>query len=79
MYDSHRPRRFPRILLALIVVAAVSPADAWAYIDAGTGSLLIQGLIAAVLGAGVALRVFWHKLFGRGGDPDPDPDRDADE
>lgn len=32
------------------------------YLDPGSGSLLIQLLIAAVLGAGVAVRIYWGKL-----------------
>ncbi len=32
------------------------------YLDPGSGSMLIQIIIAAVLGAGVALRVFWKNI-----------------
>lgn len=32
------------------------------YLDPGSGSMLIQILIGAVLGAGVLLRVFWNKI-----------------
>jgi len=49
-----------------LVVAVVScwPAAAFAYIDPGTGSLLIQGLIAAIAAAGVTLRFYWHRFVG---------------
>ena len=33
-----------------------------AYLDPGSGSMLIQIIIAAVLGAGVAVRVFWKNI-----------------
>ena len=33
-----------------------------AYLDPGSGSMLIQIIIAAVLGAGVAIRVFWKNI-----------------
>ncbi len=39
-----------------------------AYLDPGTGSILIQLLIAGLLAVGVVLRVFWgriSKLFGK--------------
>lgn len=41
--------------------------DKLAYLDPGSGSFLIQLFIAALLGAGIALRASWSKikkLFG---------------
>jgi hypothetical protein len=35
-----------------------------AYLDPGSGSFLIQILIAAALGAAVAFRGYWAKLWG---------------
>ncbi len=35
---------------------------AYAYLDPGTGSILLQGLIAAVAGGLVAIRVYWAKI-----------------
>jgi hypothetical protein len=32
------------------------------YMDPGTGSLLIQLILAALLGIGVAVRVFWKRI-----------------
>ena len=39
------------------------------YLDPGSGSLILQMLLAGLLGAGVVLRIFWKKikmLFGKG-------------
>ena len=47
------------------------------YLDPGSGSFLIQLLIAALLGAGIALRASWGKiktLFGKKADADEDDD-----
>jgi hypothetical protein len=50
------------------------------YLDPGSGSFLIQILIAALLGIGVAVRASWgriQKLFGKeksGGQADEDAD-----
>ncbi len=33
-----------------------------AYIDPGTGSLIIQILLAALVGAGFATKIFWTKI-----------------
>jgi len=35
---------------------------AYAYLDPGTGSMLIQGIIGAVAAVGVTLKLYWHKI-----------------
>ena len=35
-----------------------------AYLDPGSGSFLIQLLIAALLGAGIAIRASWGRIKG---------------
>jgi hypothetical protein len=50
------------------------------YLDPGSGSFLIQLLIAAVLGLGIALRASWGKikgLFGKKPAADEDDDDTA--
>ena len=45
------------------------PQIADAYIDLGTGSLIVQALIAAAFGISLTVRIYWHKLkdlFGFG-------------
>jgi hypothetical protein len=40
-----------------------------AYLDPGTGSIMIQGLIAAFAGGALVVKLYWRKikrLFGRG-------------
>ena len=36
--------------------------DAYAYIDPGTGSAIIQALIGALAGIGIALKIYWHRI-----------------
>ncbi|HEY5730660.1 MAG TPA: hypothetical protein VIS72_11450 [Anaerolineales bacterium] len=36
-----------------------------AYLDPGSGSFLVQMLIAAFIGGGIMLRAFWSRLFGK--------------
>lgn len=43
-------------ILASIIVRPVR------YLDPGTGSMLIQILLAALLGAGVAIKIFWRNI-----------------
>jgi len=50
------------ILVALALVSIALPSAAQAYVDPGTGSFVIQGIIAAVVGAGVAIKMFWSRI-----------------
>ena len=59
-------------LAGALILVALAPGAAQAYIDPGTGSFVLQGIIAAVLGAGVTLRIFWNRLRGRKTDPHDD-------
>lgn len=52
------------VLLALVFpgVAEAYGGIVVAYIDPGTGSLIIQILLAALVGAGFAVKIFWTKI-----------------
>ncbi len=50
------------------------------YIDPGTGSVLLQAILAAALGIGVFIKLFWKKIKGLFGKKDVEPaDTDTDE
>jgi len=49
-----------------------------AYLDPGSGSILIQLLIAALLGIGIAVRASWGKIKGWFG-VKPKADEDDDD
>lgn len=61
-----RPDRslLTRLVLGCVPLAAVAP-DAAAYIDPGTGSLLLQAAIGAIAAAGIAFRARWSRLISR--------------
>ena len=46
------------VMLALILI----PTRSDAYIDPGTGSFVLQMLVAAVLGVVFALKMYWQRL-----------------
>ncbi len=48
------------VCLSLMIML---PGMAHAYLDPGTGSAIIQGLIAAVAMASVTLKVYWHRVL----------------
>lgn len=49
--------------LVILTTAIYSPA-AFAYLDPGTGSLILQGLIAAIAGSILTIKLYWYKLKG---------------
>lgn len=52
-----------------------------AYLDPGTGSIILQVILASLLAVAVAFRVFWRKLKGvfRKESPMDNADSDQDE
>ena len=49
-----------KYLIALVVVLFTQPA--WAYLDPGTGSMLLQVILGGIAAIGVALKLGWHKI-----------------
>lgn len=49
--------------LFFLAPMALWPVSALAYIDPGTGSILIQGVIAAIAAIGVTLKLYWHRFI----------------
>lgn len=65
--------------LLLLIAALVAPAPAHAYVDPGTGSLAVQGIIAAILGVGLTIKLTWRRIRARlTGKPSRDEGSDAD-
>jgi hypothetical protein len=58
-----RSKVFLFVLAVLSFWLLVLPA-ANAYVDPGTGSYIFQVLIGIFLGAAVALKVFWRRIWG---------------
>lgn len=58
----HRPHRV--LVYALAVGGMAFAPAAFAYVDLGTGSMLIQALLGAIAVAGTLVRVYWSKLVG---------------
>ncbi|HPV06897.1 MAG TPA: hypothetical protein PLD57_07490 [Aggregatilineales bacterium] len=51
-------------LLFALAVLLLPTAKAYAYLDPGTGSLIIQLCVGGVLSVGVLLKVFWTCIKG---------------
>lgn len=51
----------PRMAFSAGLLCAL-PAAAWAYIDPGTGSYLIQILVAAFVAVSFTAKIFWKRI-----------------
>jgi hypothetical protein len=49
-----------RILVTVLLLLMFT--DAVAYLDPGTGSMLLQVILGGVAAVGVAIKLYWHKL-----------------
>jgi hypothetical protein len=49
-------------LTAILILLILLPAQAQAYLDPGTGSAVIQMLVAGVMGALFVIKTYWRKL-----------------
>ena len=69
--------------LSAVLLLSLGPNQPPLYLDPGSGSLLIQVLIAVLVGAGILVRTQWariKRLFGRGSPETADDDvNDKDE
>ena len=70
------------ITIGLAVLVALHT-PAYAYLDPGTGSIILQGIIGAVVGGLIALKLYWARLknffsVGRSRGPSDTKDRPSD-
>lgn len=66
----------------VILFLTTTTSQAQAYIDPGTGSILLQGLIAALAAASATLGLFWHRIksfFRSGSSPSEPPEESAED
>ncbi len=49
-------------IVALLLFALLLTPNVWAYLDPGTGSMLLQVILGGIAAVGVALKIFWHRI-----------------
>ena len=49
-------------MILLLLIPGLFISDAFAYLDPGSGSMIFQALIGALIGVGIALKIYWDKL-----------------
>lgn len=63
----------PALRTAITCYLICTSAPAYAYLDPGTGSMMLQALIGALAGGLVVGRVYWAKIKGFFSDAKRDP------
>jgi predicted RNA polymerase sigma factor len=53
-------RRSSTLVLSMLLLLYVAPV--FAYLDPGTGSIILQGVVASIAAALAAGGVFWHRI-----------------
>ena len=50
------------ISIFVIIFSLILSTNSYAYIDPGSGSIILQAIIAAFAGAGTAITIYWKKV-----------------
>ena len=45
----------------IVILAVIQPA--YAYLDPGAGSAILQGILAGIVAIGVVAKIYWHRLL----------------
>jgi hypothetical protein len=48
--------------MVTLVILLLSAEPALAYLDPGTGSMMLQVILGGIAAVGVALKLYWHKF-----------------
>jgi Na+/proline symporter len=56
-------RRALRVVFILVACLSIAP-PAYAYLDPGTGSMLVSALIGLFAAVALGLKMFWYRLVG---------------
>jgi hypothetical protein len=54
-------------LAMAVMVLGMSASSAHAYLDPGTGSMILQVLLGGIAGMAVAIKLYWHKFLSLSG------------
>lgn len=66
-----------RWILALIMLTVLAP-KAHAYLDPGSGSAILQGVLGALAALGLTLKLYWHRILRMLGLRKPTPAETSD-
>ena len=71
------------LLLTILIFGLGYSSSAYAYLDPGAGSFILQMLIAGIMGIILTIKLYWYRLIDflkrRIGNPDKDKNNQPDE
>ena len=62
MYNDRSTISVRGMLIVFALFAAIFPPPAWAYLDPGTGSMIISAIVGLFATVGLAVKTYWYKL-----------------
>lgn len=55
-------KKFFKFILILFFLNFVFISNTYAYLDPGSGSIILQAIVAAIAAGGVTIKIYWYKL-----------------
>ena len=55
---------FGSFILIVLFLSLIAPSVAFAYLDPGSGSMLLQLVLGGLAGLAVIAKLYWHRLLG---------------
>ena len=49
-------------VILLLFIPGLFISDVFAYLDPGSGSMIFQALIGALIGVGITVKIYWDRL-----------------
>lgn len=53
----------PNFSIVALLCLAILPINAFAYLDPGTGSAMLQGILGALAAIAMVMKLYWHRLL----------------
>lgn len=51
------------VSMVALLCLALLPINAFAYLDPGTGSAMLQGILGALAAIAMVMKLYWHRLL----------------
>ncbi len=71
-------RRLGSLILMVFFLSLTAPSAALAYLDPGSGSMLLQLVLGGLAGLAVIAKLYWHRLLGLFGRHAPQEESESD-
>lgn len=69
---------FGSLILIVLFLSLITPSVAFAYLDPGSGSMLLQLVLGGLAGLAVIAKLYWHRLLGLFGRHSPQEEGDSE-